>query len=285
MRCEQTADRLGAYLDGELASAEQAGVAAHLAECPACARELAELKALATGLSEVGPVDVPAKLWSRIERALDHADATKPRLDRRAGRWLRRRPLSMAAAIVFLVTIGSVLFSGPDTGGGQAQASTVDFGMLLRDLSFNPKKAIRRFLVRYRGEAITPRAAKRFAPDLNFELPAELPGGYGLAAVYGLRFGGAPGIAAQYARNGDVVVVVFHPPVGREDFGTYRDYPCMIGKHRGHKVSVGDWNLVHLTDPTTCHCILSRIREDAALSPVLAAVAPCEDCPCSQPSG
>ena len=69
-------------------------------------------------------------------------------------------------------------------------------------------------------------------------------------------------------------MLLFHRPVQKEDYGTHKDHACVVGKHRGHKVEVGQWRLVHLTDPTTCHCVLSRLDEQTELPAVMAAVAP-----------
>jgi hypothetical protein len=48
-------------------------------------------------------------------------------------------------------------------------------------------------------------------------------------------------------------------------------------QHRRHKVPVGEWSLVHLADPATCHCVLSRLDESTDLPAVIAAIAPCAD--------
>ena len=101
-----------------------------------------------------------------------------------------------------------------------------------------------------------------------------LPVGFRLQQVYVLQFGEHPGLAASYDRDGEFLGVIFHRPVRDEQFGTHKDYDCVVGKHRGHEVKVGPWRLVHLTDPTTCHCVLSKLDESTGLSEVLAAVAP-----------
>ncbi|MCH8912939.1 MAG: hypothetical protein IIA33_05155, partial [Planctomycetes bacterium] len=37
---------------------------------------------------------------------------------------------------------------------------------------------------------------------------------------------------------------------------------------------VGDWKLVHLTSPTTCHCVLSRLDAATELPAVMQQLAP-----------
>ena len=48
----------------------------------------------------------------------------------------------------------------------------------------------------------------------------------------------------------------------------------VIGHHRGHAVKVGDWKLVHLTDPSTCHCVLSRLDEATEIPAIMSAISP-----------
>jgi len=155
-----------------------------------------------------------------------------------------------------------------------AHASTVDFGVLLDALPLDAQKAFRKFLIRYDAKPSTPIAAKRNAADLNFDTPPVLPGGFRLQAVYELRIGGTKGIAAAYDRDGEFLGAVFHPPMKYEKFGSHENLPCIVGEHCGHKVQVGEWKLVHLTDPTTCHCLLSRLDEQSEMPAVMAAIAP-----------
>ena len=67
-----------AYLDGELSAAETAQVEAHLATCPDCAAELAELRFLRDGLEATIP---PALAGVSLSPAA--ADRVRGRLGRR----------------------------------------------------------------------------------------------------------------------------------------------------------------------------------------------------------
>ena len=254
--------------------ADKDRILAHLAACPGCSEDMALLQALASHLASPSSVAVPEGLWSSIRERLDAELADLQASPIPPKRHLVRRPITIAAAIVLAVGLSAALLNWPDLGVDRAKASTVNFDILLDALPLNPEKAIRRFLVLYDAKPIEPSRAHAHAPDLNFGLPDKLPNGFALGPVYGLRFGDSPGLAAKYTRAGEIVVVIFHPPVHREDFGTHKDYPCIVGEHRGHNVPVGDWNLVHVTDATTCHCVLSRLKLDAELSDVLSAIAP-----------
>lgn len=269
--CENIKDYLGRYLDGEAAPDVCREVERHLSYCRACTDELAELRSLAAAIAEPMPVAVPTDLWPQIESRLEHATAVQRPFIRI---FRSRAGFALAASIALVIGLGLFTLPFVRDGGSQVQAATVDFGILLDALQADARGAFDRFLANYDAKQATPVEAKQYASKLNFDLPATLPGGFELQATYTLRFGDAPGIAARYDRAGEFLGVLFHPPILREDFGTHKDRSCVVGKHRGHKVPIGEWSLVHLTDPSTCHCVLSRLDEASELPAVMAAVAP-----------
>ncbi len=291
MQCHDVQCKLGLYLDRELPSSERTEVELHCACCSDCQAELAELKELADGIANLPSPSAPPILWSSIAQRLDRQSTCNDQrtIVRTAG-WHRqttatrrknaswRGPLSLAAMFVFALGLGWLALSQWDT---QASASTVNFGVLLDHLSFDPRGAFDKFVQLYEGKPATREVARRHAAKLNFEIPNHLPGGFVLDSVYILKFGRDPGVAVSYSRTGEPPVgggeflaAIFHPAVKQEDFGTRKDLPCVVGEHRGHKVEAGDWKLVHLTDPTTCHCVLSRLDEATELPAIMAAVAP-----------
>jgi len=274
MRCEEVRERLDTLRGGDISVAEKDRILAHLAACPGCSEDMALVQALTSYLPSPSPVAVPEGLWPSIQEQLDSEPADVHVSPSRPKRHAVRRSLAIAAGVVLVVGLGAALLNLTDLGVDRAEASVVNFDVLLDALPLNPEKAIRRFLVLYDAKQIEPSRAHAYAPDLDFGLPDRLPNGFTLGPVYGLRFGDSPGLAAKYTRDGEIVAVIFHPPIHREDFGSHKDYPCIVGKHRGHSVPVGDWNLVHVTDATTCHCVLSRLKLGAELSDVLSVIAP-----------
>lgn len=271
MCCEQIERQLGRYVDNELSATERKDVEAHLEYCSSCRAELEELRELVAGIAVPVDVPVPDSLWPSIEqRLLQKERVSVPQHPTHRFR-MRTAPWAIAAGIVLAVGLGMFGLSSLDT---PAHASTVDFGVLLDALPLDAQKAFRKFLVLYDAKPTTPVAAKRIAHDLNFDTPPVLPGGFRLKSVYELRIGGSKGIAASYERDGEFLAAVFHPPMKHENFGSHENYPCVIGEHCGHKVQVGEWKLVHLTDPTTCHCLLSRLNEESEMPAVMAAIAP-----------
>lgn len=269
--CDDIQEHLGPYFDGELSPDERAEIEAHLTGCPACGSELEEIRLLADALAPSAPTQVPTDLWSSLERRLDAFDNRRRRAGPRLLRFPPRLRLATAAAIVLAAGLGLLgLLSHEPT----AAASDINFAVLLDGLPFDAPQAFAKFVAQYAGKRSTPSEARQYAPTLNFSTPDELPGGFRLQEVFTLRVGPHPGVAARYDRNGEFLGAVFHPPMCRERMGSHKNYPCVIGQHCGHKVQVGDWKLVHLTDPTTCHCVLSRLDEQRELPAVLTAVAP-----------
>ncbi|MBU0617069.1 MAG: zf-HC2 domain-containing protein [Planctomycetes bacterium] len=99
LTCDEIADRLVDYADGELPDAESAEVAAHTARCERCRRQLAAL-----GQSLV----LAQVIWNDNEADLA-AVAPQPglRITRPHAAWRsRRRVAAIAAAAVLLATVG-----------------------------------------------------------------------------------------------------------------------------------------------------------------------------------
>lgn len=100
---ERIEEMLSAYMDGELAPAQQARVEAHLAECESCAQNLYTLRQTASLLGQLSGVKAPRSFVIREEQVA-------PR--RQVGfRWKRAYPvLQGATAVAFLLF--AVVFSG-----------------------------------------------------------------------------------------------------------------------------------------------------------------------------
>ena len=265
--CDEMRDLLGPYVDGEGSPETRAAIEAHACQCAECKCEIESLRELGNRIAAGEPACAPPALWDRIEKQLGD---TSPR--RRLGRLLRLRSILAAAACLLLAVGGYyAMLQGTST---TAEAATVNFSVLLDGLSIDAEKAFRQFVELYRGRNVPSAEARKHASQLNFEVPQILPGGFELEAAYALQIGNAPAAAAMYRRNGEFLGTIFHQAIHPEDYGTHRDHPCVVGEHRGHRVEVGEWRLIHVTDATTCHCVLSRLSETTELPPILHAVAP-----------
>jgi hypothetical protein len=271
MNCQTAREHFGPHIDGELPTEIAADLEQHLRTCPACAAEFDELRTLAAGLARTADIKAPASIWLRIEQRLDEPAAG--RRMRALSAWLRR-PIAAAASVAILIGLGVFVGAWLSSGAETAEASNIDFSLLLDGLAADVDTAVSKFLLHYNAEPIAAETAKAAAPRLRFAIPPELPGGFTLQQVYRMRFGSETGIAARYRRGNEPLVVFFHPPVDKEHVGVHREMPCIVGGRHGHSVEVGPWRLVHFTDPTTCHCILSTLDMDTELPKVMRAVAP-----------
>ena len=280
MDCTRIREQLGCYVDRELPAEECCAVEAHLAECSVCANEVADLRRLAEGFRAEADAPAPESLWRSIEARLDlTGDKVRAPGEARGGKRFQlapfRRPLAAAASLLLVIGLSLVGIVWLQSTTPRAKADTIDFGILLDGLSDNVHSALSTFLDRYGAQEITADQAHALAPKLDFEIPPTLPGGFRRTKVHVLQFGDAPGVAVEYTSDeSGFLVALFHKPVLLEDYGTHEDYPCVVGKHRGHSVAVGDWRLVHLTDPSTCHCVLSRLDPERELPAVMSAIAP-----------
>ncbi|GJM25872.1 MAG: hypothetical protein DHS20C16_22870 [Phycisphaerae bacterium] len=274
-------EKLGRFFDGEVSETERTEIESHIRQCSLCASELADLESMRDQIAAAQTADPPTGLWESIEASIDSAGPAEQmvQLQQFPGPSRFRR---FRAAASIAAAVGIIGFSAFWIGRGEpAQAAAVDFTVLLDSISEGAVEAFDRFITHHSGQSIDPTNAQRSAPDLDFEVPADLPGGWRRARTYRLEFGGSRGIAASYMRNdGEFLATIFHAPVKKENFGTHKDYPCVVGKHRGHSVQIGEWRMVHLTDPSTCHCVLSRITDEDQLASVMSAIAPR-----SKPSG
>ncbi len=281
MDCEAAQDLLGPYVDNELSLEARVDLEDHLASCLLCSEELNAVRELVAPLSAPASVQVPDELWSSIEARLDEVrlDEVRPERARTLRIQFYKRPPAIAASIILVIGVGLIasLWSGD---ASRVEASTVDFGVLLDALPFDADRALQKFLMKYDAREVSPSKAREAAPELNFALPDRLADDYQLGKVYVLRFGDRPGIAARYATNGKFMATIFHSAVAKEDYGGRKDHSCVVGKGHGHKVEVGDWRLVHLTDRTTCHCVLSQLDEKKELPAVMDAIAPQFVCNC-----
>jgi anti-sigma-K factor RskA len=138
-------DALGAYVLGALPPDECTGFEAHLAGCPACRQDVAELQVAADALpASVPPVLPPPELRDRIMAVVnadaellaaagEHADrpARERAPERRRPRFLsgwRLRPAlaaACAAALLLVGGLGGALLSG-GTGGVRTVVAQVD---------------------------------------------------------------------------------------------------------------------------------------------------------------
>jgi anti-sigma factor RsiW len=123
MTCDDRIEQISAMLDGELPPAELAGLTAHIAACPDCARALAELGGLRAALAEAVPEEpVSPEFTARIERSLQAASPAAPPSGRVLAFPSNRRRTWLAAASAIAAVLVLALWPHPhdeslDLGG------------------------------------------------------------------------------------------------------------------------------------------------------------------------
>jgi len=137
MDCQRTRNRLEDHLDGQLAPAEAAEVAGHLAECADCAAALAEREALRAALGEL-PVPAPsADLWQRSLARAKQGERKRQRAWSAGG-------LAVAASLLVAVAVGLVT-QGPATAPPGPTVVAVTPGQTERiNLAFNSPTRLER---------------------------------------------------------------------------------------------------------------------------------------------
>lgn len=271
MKCQHS-EQIGIYLDGELPAPESQDLERHIQECATCQLEMEQARALIAtfAVASAAQIKAPAHLWNRIETQL-RAPQRKPvhRLIR-----IFKKPIAAAASLAVLLSGAAFVGFWLNSSARVAQATAIDYSVLLDGLPTDVDASVARFLKHYRAETMDVTAIREMAAPMRFNLPMELPGGFKLQQAYRLQFSGSPGFAARYQRDSEPLFVFFHPPVNKTLLGVHRQSHCDVAGRGGQCVAIGPWQLIHFTDPTTCHCLLSRLDREEDLHAVLAAVSP-----------
>jgi anti-sigma factor RsiW len=109
VNCEEIADVLHPFVDGELELVGSLAVERHLAACATCAAAVQELRALRGALAGAGLYHrVPAALRERVRASL--RPAGRPRAATRSFPW---RSLAVAASFAFVVALSWAVLRGP----------------------------------------------------------------------------------------------------------------------------------------------------------------------------
>jgi anti-sigma factor RsiW len=113
MNCENFAIRIDDFVDGSVEGAERSAAEAHIAECPACARQVGQARRLREHLRALARRDVPVRDAGYFSQAIARAAADGSR-HLRYRYWLRGFGSAIAAgAAIFAVTL---MFLQPPQG-------------------------------------------------------------------------------------------------------------------------------------------------------------------------
>lgn len=109
MDCNSVHDRLAAWLDGELAPAEQRWLEQHLERCMGCAQLATDLAEQQEQLEHLPPPSLPrlqeASFWepmqARLEPALAELERRPPSKPRAPSFWSRRLAITPTALVIY----------------------------------------------------------------------------------------------------------------------------------------------------------------------------------------
>jgi anti-sigma factor RsiW len=111
MRCNDTQQLIGAYIDGELDLVRSLDIEGHLHECSLCSREYESYRALHGAIRDGDfYFDTPAGLEKRIRTGLRRANESQARLSLPSWRWLFAGAAAAATAMVVLSI--ALIFNG-----------------------------------------------------------------------------------------------------------------------------------------------------------------------------
>jgi anti-sigma factor RsiW len=216
MPCDISDHKLTAFFDGELPRADQAGVAAHIAACGDCARNLQAMQDLRKALRRAAP-SVPAGLSSRIEMALEEEKGGEPQVIPAPipmptrWRWPATNYGALAASYIIVAALAGV-------GGMSWMSNTVAMDAITHDVVAAHARAMMQDVpyqvVSSDQHTVKPWFAGRteFSPQVK-DFAAQ---GYSLAGGR-LDYVGGERVAALVYRHDKHVVDLFVWPSSRPD--------------------------------------------------------------------
>jgi hypothetical protein len=183
VNCSDVQARLSAYHDSELSNEEAAQVAAHLAQCPLCAAELATFAQLSRLSGKLTDPPVPTGMWEELQAKIHEGRGRGPL-------FVRFNPISssgglvaLAATILIAAAIGVIAYSALFPAHDQLAAN---FATFLNDFSDSPDRAQQMLLASYDGRPISLEEATTVLgyPPV---VAKGLPQGYKLEKTYLLK--------------------------------------------------------------------------------------------------
>jgi anti-sigma factor RsiW len=130
VRCSKAKSMLSAYADMVLNPAGRRKVDKHLAECPSCKGLLEDTMKVRTLLQELGEINEPHSLASRIDR-IPWEFVQEPRTMNVFGLGMA---VAAAAVVVLVVISRPVLFGGSSTGSETSVAELREAGSHLTEV-------------------------------------------------------------------------------------------------------------------------------------------------------
>ncbi len=175
MNCPEVQEQLSAYHDGELKPQVRSRVAAHVASCDDCAKQLSEFESYSEAFKKLPQPEAPPSVWAGI--ASESVQSSRQL-------WLddRRRPqlsigrLSLAASVMLMMGIGFWMVHQPEPFDSHQAEFAMTMDHYLKTLARDPDEAEQFLLDKYNGQTVNLEDAVRlvgYRPAVASGLPEE----------------------------------------------------------------------------------------------------------------
>jgi len=152
MNCQQARKSMSAFYDGELPPEQVGLMSEHINRCEACAEEMARFNDISVMTKELPLPELPAELWSDIERSLDSEELSeRPDRTRRPARRLATL-IVIAATVLVVIGVNWILFSKKH-GHGDHDELAVNMARYVEVFGKDPNKAQQYLLATYDSQS------------------------------------------------------------------------------------------------------------------------------------
>lgn len=211
MDCSEAREYLSEFFDGEMSNETQLAMTDHLAECEACARELAEFHDLSRMTAELEHPLPPSGLWNSLEAQLAEADAVSPESLAAAQpfRWTTGpfAPLVMALAASVVFAIGWFGYQSNLTALANLSISAV-FDQYFDALHQDPVAAQQLLLAKYEGQPVDAESAVHLV-GYRPAVADGMPDGYALHSTNVIKMPQGDCVHCQYLRPDGSALAIF----------------------------------------------------------------------------
>ncbi|TWT29514.1 hypothetical protein Enr8_50310 [Blastopirellula retiformator] len=228
------------FFDGEMPEEEQLAMADHLADCDACAQELASFDALSRLTATLDHPSPPAGMWDQLESHLVDANGVSAESLAAAQpyRWTTGpfAPLVMALAASVVFAIGWVSYQANLTTLGNLAIGAV-FDQYFDTLHQDPIAAQQLLLASYDGQPVDADSAVHLV-GYHPAITGGLPEGYAHHSCSVIKLPQGDAVHCQYLRpDGSALALFEHTDERPAWFG---DRPATEAVHGDTKVKVVD---------------------------------------------
>ncbi len=244
MNCSEIQEQLSAFHDDELTNDMREAVAAHVANCEACASQFAEFESYTHLFNQLPQPDVPPAIWAGIARELER-DTVEPSVESSPNAALRAKPgqrtnrrswltigrLAVAASVMLVLGLGFWMARNSNHSESHHDEFAMTMDRYLKTLASDPDQAERFLLNKYDGQIVDPQDAVRLV-GYRPAVASGLPDDYMLASTSIVKMPCCTCVKAVCKRrDGSTLVLFEHDDEAAEWFGGRPSSTATCGEH------------------------------------------------------